>query len=201
MRKLLSIRFGRLLRAKLAQSPPLQQSDWPWDDVVYAAPILTYNNSLIRIDHPVQASGDTDIRITKFDATGELLWENTYNGPASGNDYGISVIIDNNDNILVLGAVSTSNLTSDFVVLKYNSNGQLLWSFVSDGGDNQLDLPTDIECDDSGNIYFCGGSVNTSSLSDWRIYKLSPNGDLQEITYTCLLKFSMAWHRKCRLQM
>ena len=160
-------------------NPPPQQSDWPWDDVVYAAPILTYNNSLIRIDHPVQASGDTDIRITKFDATGELLWESTYNGPASGNDYGISVITDNSGNILVLGAVSTSNLTSDFVVLKYNSNGQLLWSFVSDGGNNQLDLPTDIESDDSGNIYFCGGSVSTSSLSDWRIYKLSPNGDLQ----------------------
>ena len=114
--------------------------------------------------------------LIKYSYDGQIQWQQTFAGNAGKDDYGIALTQDDSGNFLVLGAVTTNNATSDFVVLKYDSDGNLLWSSVWDGSNNQLDLPTAITTDDLGYIYVAGGTVDFSGQADWRVFKFSPDG-------------------------
>lgn len=70
----------------------------------------------------------TDIVTLVYSTDGNLIWEAWFDGPSHGNDLGLAVAIDDNDNVNVAGYQSGDTTGWDMVVLKYNSNGQLLWA-------------------------------------------------------------------------
>src|SRR5690606_7505732 len=51
---------------------------------------------------------DTEILTLKFDTNGDTLWAKTFGGNANGNDYGIDLRRDSNNDIIVIGAVETT---------------------------------------------------------------------------------------------
>ncbi len=71
-----------------------------------------------------------DIATIKYSATGDLLWTHRHNGTGYGNDYGMKVITDDDNNIYVSGTTDALSLSTDSsCVIKLTPSGTKLWQF------------------------------------------------------------------------
>ena len=105
-------------------------------------------------------------------------WVATYNGVGVGSNVPRKSAVDKHGNIIIAGN-SESSIDYDYIVLKYNPFGNLLWAKRYNGFVNRYDYLTDMVLDDSGNIYVTGESYVESSGGDldWVTIKYKPNGD------------------------
>ncbi len=70
------------------------------------------------------------VLLQKYDPNGNLLWSQTYHTINPGGEVGIKLLVDNSNNIFIMGRTDfyeSQNASSSFI-LKYNSSGSLLWS-------------------------------------------------------------------------
>ena len=104
-----------------------------------------------------------------------MLWQETFNGNGNGNDYGIQLKINGNNEIFVAAALQGTT-SVNFGVLKYSPDGTLGWSNTWDGTSNGIDVPADIDLDDQDNIYLAGCSEASNNLSDYAVVKFAPDG-------------------------
>lgn len=111
----------------------------------------------------IVSSGQQDIFIAKYDATGNLLWVKKAGG--TGSDAGNGVAIDNSGNVIITGeftgscsfdavTLTSQNNSIDVFTAKYDSNGNLLWA--KKGSGKYTDRGTDVATDAAGNIYVSG---------------------------------------------
>ena len=102
-----------------------------------------------------------------------------YNSTATNADGGKAISIGINGDIIVAGNTTDSITGLDFVLLKYNTEGDLLWVRQYDGSlggkDSLIDMTTDI----NGNIYLTGKSQNSVGFFDVLTIKYDLNGSLQ----------------------
>lgn len=98
---------------------------------------------------------NVDVFIVKYDLNGNEIWNRTWGGNLDEYDSASSIII-HDANIYVAG--STCNdpvwLTSDVLVLKYDSNGNLIWNKTWGGGLN--DYGCSITVDNYSCLYVAG---------------------------------------------
>ena len=120
-----------------------------------------------------------DAFVAKYNSIGTKLWV-TYIG-GSGSDFANECVADINENIFVVGGTTSTNTgvmasvgafqstfqggqgSGDAFIAKFTSTGQRLWS--SYYGGNGDDWAIGVDCDNTGYVYFTGGSVPTNSLS------------------------------------
>lgn len=115
--------------------------------------------------------------ISKFDDRGNLIWFRTIYD-LDANIYIYSVTSDNNNNIFIVGDFTQLRRnTSDILIAKLTTYGNLQWYKILGGVGN--DVGSDIAVDQSGFIYIGG---NTESFGkggyDAFIARLTPHGDL-----------------------
>ncbi len=149
-----------------------------WDKITWSNSTIDPVGHLITVGNTLQAPGNTDILITKYDGNGQQSWQHTINGSGNGHDYGTAVTTDMQGNVYVVGAVSTTSSLLDFILLKYNSLGVLQWTSNWSGTANLYDVPTSIDVDLSGNIVLAGITVTASLQSDIVTQKYNSNGSL-----------------------
>ena len=145
---------------------------------------------------------DSDIFITRFNASGSALLSSTYLG-GSGNDginmgiirnYGDAsrgeVVVDENDNIYITASTTSTNFPStncsscskaggqDAVVCKLNSSGTaLLWSNYY--GSTSDDAGYSIKVKDN-NVYVCGGTKGGNLPLTTGAYKSTKQGTSED---------------------
>ncbi|HMQ69879.1 MAG TPA: hypothetical protein PKA90_10805 [Ignavibacteria bacterium] len=102
-------------------------------------------------------------------------WITTYNGSGSGSFYAIKNAMDKFGNLIVSGRTGF-----DYITLKYDNSGNLMWSRIYDGGVGSDDAPRDMTVDDSGNGYVTGYSFEgtTNGGVNWLTIKYSKDGEL-----------------------
>jgi len=86
-------------------------------------------------------------------------WVKRYTSVGVGSGVARDIVIDSLENVYVTG--ETPCLTSygmDYLVLKYNTAGTLLWDRRYNGGYSIDDRPTCIKVDKNGNVYVTGRS-------------------------------------------
>jgi uncharacterized delta-60 repeat protein len=128
---------------------------------------------------------NNDYVLIKYNSSGVFQWAARFNGSAGIADQLNDVALDNNGNIYVTGhAVFNDGLLNDYLTIKYNSNGDTLWTRRFDGGENPSGGPQDyaygIDVDNSGNVYVTGRATlypgnaviatikyNTSGVQQW----------------------------------
>ncbi len=123
---------------------------------------------------------DWDIVTLKYSAaTGAIIWSIIH--PGSGQyDTGVDVVVDNTNQIIVAASITgagTGNV--DFLTLKYNNLGTLVWSNIEGGAFN--DLPKAVMVDAANNVYVGGHheySVGTTYF-DFKLIKYNSGGVLQ----------------------
>lgn len=106
-------------------------------------------------------------------------WVATYNGVGVGSNVPKKNLIDKLNNIIVVGRSENLSFNDDFITLKYNSSGNLLWQKRYNGIGNGDDAIVAAVLDDSNNIYVTGYSQEGTALGgyNWVTIKYFPNGD------------------------
>ncbi len=148
--------------------------------------------------YPLGASGSTDMEIDKngniyicgitgnnsystlkYNSVGTLLWIQTVPGVSLPPDN--SLTLDSAGNIYMACSLASSEGGSGYQVVKYNSNGNLLWNVVYPGSGPGVFYSTDIAVDRSGNVFVTGeASGNAYDFLTIRINQTS--GVIQNIS-------------------
>jgi hypothetical protein len=129
-------------------------------------------NIIISMSYPDGSIKGLDFRLVKLNPSGDTLWSRIFGTENLVDEIIFDSYVDNSGNIYVAGY----NSNSIKWLLKYNANGNLLWSradstytFQADGGTQEAY----IQADPAGNIYVC-----TNKERKLYILKYTTSGDL-----------------------
>jgi len=105
-------------------------------------------------------------------------WIATYNGIGTGGNYADKAAVDNFGNFIVAGR--SDSITTDYIILKYNSSGNLLWSRRYDGIAHSDEALKGMILDDSGNIYITGANFegDANGNINWLTMKYDTDGNI-----------------------
>jgi hypothetical protein len=107
----------------------------------------------------IGADGTYDYASIKYDNTGSVKWTEIYS-VANTDDIPFLLAIDPLDNLYISGTSSNGGNSYDFATVKYNSSGKEQWVTYFNNTANVYDYPTDIQLDQSANLYLCGVSTS-----------------------------------------
>ncbi len=122
------------------------------------------------------SSFESDLLIIKYDANGNEAWHSRYDPGPLEEAGALQVYIDSVGNVYAAGIAGTSG-HYDYLTLKYNENGELLWSARYNGLGNQDDQLSAIAVDGSGNVFVTGRSVGLGTSDDYATVKYDPSGN------------------------
>ncbi len=98
-------------------------------------------------------------------ATGALLWEKRYNGPANRDDIAYSVVVDSVGDVIVTGISDPGGFFYDIYTAKYAAaTGALLWEVRFNGPSGYQDLANAVIVDSTNNVLITGSSVNAVTV-------------------------------------
>jgi uncharacterized delta-60 repeat protein len=120
---------------------------------------------------------DLDVATVKYDSSGNREWARRYDGPHSGYDNGTIIAVDGGGNVYVAGDVTGEGSDFDLALLKYDTNGALLWARWYDGPDSSGDTTNGMVLGTDGTIYLAGG-VSQGGDSDGALVAYDPAGTL-----------------------
>ncbi|SMC84753.1 T9SS type A sorting domain-containing protein [Moheibacter sediminis] len=158
------------------------------ENVVDFASEFGFAISLDAENNPVVAGvewngSDMDIRTVKYDkSSGASIWKSIFDGGFSGLDYPSQITVDNQGNVLVLGIsyVNNNEVESvNYTILKYNSEGNLLWSKIEENDVEGIWIePSAISSDNNGNIAVVGYGSNENFYQTYYTIKYSADGEI-----------------------
>jgi hypothetical protein len=107
-----------------------------------------------------------DIVVTKFNDKAEILWQRIFTGVGNYRDQATCLAGDDSANVYVGGFTYVDTLNNyDFVVLRYDSSGNLQWTKTFNGTASNYDGATCITVD-VNNVYVTGGSYSAGTSID-----------------------------------
>lgn len=105
-------------------------------------------------------------------------WVATYDGPNQGEDVFDDVLFDGDGNIIIPAWTVNPQTGYDFLLVKYNPSGKLLWAATWDGPDHSEDQSFTGAVDANGDIYMVGVSTSATTGRDIVTVKFSGDGNL-----------------------
>lgn len=112
-----------------------------------------------------------DFLVSKFDVNGTLLWRISYNAIGNGADEVAGMAIDNAGNIHVTGLAKGDSTSSDYLTLKLDPQGTVLWAKLYDSPYHLYDQAVAINVDATGNVIVTGqGDRDISPVSNDDIF-------------------------------
>ncbi|MBK7447495.1 MAG: SBBP repeat-containing protein [Ignavibacteria bacterium] len=126
-------------------------------------------------------------------------WVSRFSQITNSNDGASAIIVDSSDNIYITGGSIGAGTQSDYVTIKYNSNGIQQWIKIYNGSGNGADIADAIAIDKENNIYVTGESMgiltgidcvtikyNSSGIQQW-IARYSTPGNHRDASYRIAL--------------
>ena len=110
-----------------------------------------------------------DVTTLKYDPNGNLLWKQNYNSAWGRNDRGYACTVDPAGNIYVLGRTYSMISMDDFLIIKYDTNGNQQWVQTYNGPGNSNDHVNHYGQPiryDNGRIYVTGYSYSVGTSYD-----------------------------------
>ncbi len=135
----------------------------------------------------IGAGSGQDLVLIKYNSSGTEQWLKRYNGAGNGGDAVVSVKVDGAGNIIAGGYTDMgAGQRQNFLTLKYDPSGNLMWEKQFNGSSNSTDLATAMTVDASNNIYLTGLTTQlfgTRLDSNYGTIKYDPSGNLQWFAY------------------
>jgi len=97
-----------------------------------------------------------NIWVRKYDSDGDVLWTRAYNGVANLNDSGNGIAVDGSGNVYVNGEEMVTGEGYNIWVRKYDSDGDVVWTWTYNDAANGDDYGYGMTVDGSGNVYVTG---------------------------------------------
>jgi uncharacterized delta-60 repeat protein len=117
-----------------------------------------------------------DIALLKYTTEGELLWQTTWGGPST--EFPFAMAIDPNGGIYIVGYTDSFGAgRSDALILKYDSNGNLLWRRI--WGLDMEDEARAVVIDSSGDVLVAGSTRVAGGGDEMLLLKYSTDGELR----------------------
>lgn len=114
----------------------------------------------------------------KYDTSGNEMWVSKYDGTGNSWDVAKAVAVDFNGNVYVTGFSLDNGATQDYVTIKYDANGNEIWTARYDGPANDWDEVHAMAVDSSGNVYVTGSSYGGSNEDfNYATVKYDTNGN------------------------
>lgn len=110
-----------------------------------------------------------------YDNAGTQQWAQIYDGPISGNDELLDLVIDGSSNVYVTGNSEQASFDYDFLTIKYNLAGSQQW-LVTYAGPAGGDYGKAITLDPSNNVIVGGMSGFSNQWFDYLTVKYSNSG-------------------------
>lgn len=131
----------------------------------------------------VRAAGGLDIKIVKYNDDGSIAWAKQFDGPGHLDDYPVAIKADSSGNVYAIGRAAYIN-TTKMVLLKYDSNGNLLWKQFYGDDTAQTDAG-DLTLDMSGQPCIVGTVFTSTGTTQYATVKYSTAGSLLwQVRYT-----------------
>ena len=130
----------------------------------------------------LNAGGNYDLLVTKYNAGGAVIWSQQVNGNGNGDDYAADLQIDNSGNVIVTGTTFESSADSfNVLTVMYDSGGNQQWIASYNGSGSGNDGATSIYVDNAnGDIYVAGAEwQGSSTLYDVLLIKYDSGGNQQ----------------------
>ncbi|MEO0076590.1 MAG: SBBP repeat-containing protein [candidate division WOR-3 bacterium] len=111
----------------------------------------------------------------------DTAWTRRYSSAGAVADYAYVMTIDNLGNVYVAGHHTITGQSSNALVKKYDTNGNLLWTYEYNTAGNYAERFSSIVVAPSGNVYLCGYTMGYNA-GDYLIVKL--NGQTGDSIWT-----------------
>ncbi len=117
-----------------------------------------------------------DYATVKYDANGDLVWAERYDGPGGGIDNARDIAVDAFGNAYVTGLSWNDETDYDYATVKYDAGGAEEWVVFYNGPGDCADYPSVIAVDGAGNVYVAGFSCGPESNPDFVTIKYATDG-------------------------
>jgi uncharacterized delta-60 repeat protein len=121
-------------------------------------------------------SSELDYATIKYNTDGVMQWIQRYNGTGNFDDMAYSLDIDVSGNVYVTGESDGGDTESDYLIIKYNTNGIQQWTARYDGTGESYDYAYAIAVDNQGNVYVTGSSDDDDTDDDYITIKYNSAG-------------------------
>ena len=133
------------------------------------------NNNNVIVTGSSDGTNYSDCATVKYDSAGNLLWAKRYdNGDI---DQAFALAVDESGNICITGTSSKPYESDNYIIIKYNPNGDTLWTYTFAGNEGAMDIARAIAVDNSGSIIVSGTTDWYWGTIDFVTIKLNPSGD------------------------
>ncbi|MGB6083836.1 T9SS type A sorting domain-containing protein [Moheibacter sp.] len=151
-------------------------------EIGFAITLDEENNPIIT---GIKWNGDNmDILTVKYDKiTGETIWSSVFDAGFSGLDYPQSITTDFENNIIVGGMSYSVNSNGaegvGYLTLKYNSEGDLIWSALDENDIEEVWIePYNVTTDSVGNVAITGFGSDENLYKVYYTIKYDSDGEL-----------------------
>ena len=119
----------------------------------------------VKVDHlgnvviaGTQVGPSENYLTAKYTSNGGKLWDKGYDGPASGKDNAVDLVIGDDDSVYITGFAETPTYGCDYATIKYTPTGSRAWLRTLDGQGHGIDIPAGIAIDENQDIIVSGTS-------------------------------------------
>lgn len=120
----------------------------------------------------------------KYDSSGKEQWVAVFKGPNDSNDRVEAIAVDDAGNVYVTGESEAVDETTNYVTVKYDSNGVEQWVARFSGPANKASAEA-LAVDNAGNVYVTGKSFSLGGLvnADYATVKYNAEGKEQWVAF------------------
>lgn len=115
--------------------------------------------------YTINPGAGKDFLLIKINAAGDTLWTRTYNGTGNGSDAITCLGIDAANNIYAGGYGKSITSGKDFLIIKYNPQGDTVWTRYHNGAGNADDLGVAMVVNAAGTVWMTGSSNASTTLN------------------------------------
>jgi len=152
------------------------------EDRAYAIAIDSRGSAAI-IGHTSEAGEGFNLWVRKYTTDGEPEWTWVIGGDANADEEGWSIVVDENDDFVIGGYITTLATGNDGFVAKLTSDGFKLWEARVDGGQARIDQVRGVLLADDGDVVAVGYStIDLQHETEIWYQRRSPDG--QQVRWT-----------------
>jgi len=144
----------------------------PWDS---ALDVAVDNANNIIVTGYTSDGVNNDYFTVKYDSSGTILWQDIIDKHQFDQAYAVAV--DNSNNIIVTGCSGEPFSDYDFLTVKYDPSGTILWQDTLDNNNNE-DVAYSVAVNNTNNIIVTGYSAAMGGDYDYFIVEYDSNGTI-----------------------
>jgi PKD repeat protein len=133
--------------------------------------------NIILVGTTRQTSINRNVLVLKYNSSGNLVWNVSYDGPSAGDDFGRSLVINSSNEIYVGCELRNSGSQTDAAIIKLDASGNVVWTSINNDNFGD-DLAVKIRLDNAGNPILLSNVLVSTGSYNGNIYKVSPSNSL-----------------------